>query len=373
MSKFGIKTLILGTAAYLTAVFYSLDLSLSMLSAANTVLNLMGVLGLATLLVVTVMLVKPFRAVLRNSKDDLSKLLGIAVLGFVILSGAQGCTRIGPGYAGIKVNLSGDDKGVQKAPLVSGWVFYNPLSTDVLEYPTFVQTATWTKDNTPNEETIFNSKEYMAIAADVSLSYSIQRDKIPEFYVKYRANQLETFTHGIMRNVARDAFAEVASKYAVDDLLGAKKEAFLSEVRTRINTQMKPVGIVIDQFGFIGALRPPKNVLDAINAKIAATQKAMQAENELRTAEAEAKKSVAKANGEAESQVARATGSAKSKIALAEGEAKANQLLAQSVTPSLLEWRRLAIQEAAVNKWNGERPKVEGAGSGMLLQIDPSK
>jgi hypothetical protein len=39
------------------------------------------------------------------------------------------CTIISPGYAGVKVNQWGDDKGVASAPLVTGRVVYNPIST----------------------------------------------------------------------------------------------------------------------------------------------------------------------------------------------------------------------------------------------------
>lgn len=374
LPKFGIKTLVLGAVAYLVFGGYSMGACLDLISESDTFSNVCGFMGLASLAALTLALVKPTIKVCRNAKVDLAQMLGgVGILALVFTLG--GCyTRIEPGYVGIKVNLSGSDKGVQDLPLVNGWVFYNPMGTSVLEYPTFVQTAQWTKDpnegSPNNEEITFNSKENLVISADISLSYSVARNKVPAFYVKYRSDDLTNFTHGFMRNVSRDAFNEVGGRYAVEDLLGPKKELFLNEVKDRVNKHMAVVGVVLDQFGFIGAPRPPENVIKAINAKIAATQAAIQSENELRQAEAEAKKTIARAEGEAKSQVARAEGSAKSKVALAEGEAKANQLLAQSVTPSLLEWRRLAIQEQAVTRWDGKRPTVEGVGSGMILQVD---
>jgi regulator of protease activity HflC (stomatin/prohibitin superfamily) len=372
MPKFGLKTLVLGSAAYLLFMGYAVGALLGLASDPDTFSNVCGFMGLASLVAITIALVKPTIKVARNAKTDIAQLLG--GVGILTLLFTLGCTRIEPGYVGIKVNLSGSDKGVQDLPLVNGWVFYNPMGTSILEYPTFVQTAQWTKDpnegSPNNEEITFNSKENLVISADISLSYSVAREKVPAFYVKYRSDDLMNFTHGFMRNVSRDAFNEVGGRYAVEDLLGPKKELFLNEVKDRVNKHMAAVGVVLDQFGFIGAPRPPENVIKAINAKIAATQAAIQSENELRQAEAEAKKTIARAEGEAKSQVARAEGSAKSKVALAEGEAKANQLLAQSVTPSLLEWRRLAIQEQAVTRWDGKRPTVEGVGSGMILQVD---
>ena len=122
---------------------------------------------------------------------------------------------------------------------VTGMVWYNPITTTIKEYPTFVQTAVWTRDahegSANNEEISFNSKEGLVIFGDISLSYQLDMQKAPEFYVKFRSDDLNHFTHGFLRNIARDAFNEIASKYMVDELYGVKKEDFLREVRDRIN------------------------------------------------------------------------------------------------------------------------------------------
>jgi hypothetical protein len=48
-------------------------------------------------------------------------------------------------------------------------------------------------------------------------------------------------------------------------------------------------------------------------------------------------------------------------------------ILVQSLTPTLLEWRRLTLTEQAITKWDGKRPQVESAGAGLLLNITPGK
>jgi hypothetical protein len=117
-------------------------------------------------------------------------------------------TRIEAGYTGIEVNLAGSQRGASQIPIRTGWVIYSPLTTQVIEFPTFVQTVKWTRDTSEghplNEEMGFNSKEGMEIFADVSLSYAIEPTKVPEFYVKYRVNNLEYFTHGILRDIVRN-------------------------------------------------------------------------------------------------------------------------------------------------------------------------
>ncbi len=71
-------------------------------------------------------------------------------------------------------------------PIRTGWVLYSPLTTQIIEFPTYVQTVKWTRDTNEghpiNEEMGFNSKEGMEIFVDVSLSYAIEPSKVPDFY-----------------------------------------------------------------------------------------------------------------------------------------------------------------------------------------------
>jgi regulator of protease activity HflC (stomatin/prohibitin superfamily) len=271
---------------------------------------------------------------------------------FAILS-MSGCTRVEPGYVGIKVVYGGGDKGVNDFPAQTGWVFYFPGVSTVFEYPTYVQTAVWTKDQTEgsdsNEEITFNTKEGLVVSGDISLAYQLLPEKVPYFYVKFRSDDLEHFTHGFLRNIARDAFNEVGAKYGVEDVYGAKKEEFLKEIKTYVNSQVVPYGLKIEQFGFIGALRIPQNVKAALDAKIQATQDAIRSENQVRQAKAEAEKMVAIARGKSES----------------------NTLLNNSITPTLLEWERLQVARQTIEKWNGVRPTVEG-NSNLLFTL-PAK
>lgn len=276
----------------------------------------------------------------------------VVALLFAIGVVIAGCERVGAGYVGVKINYAGDDRGVSDIPAVTGWAFYNPFTQTVFSYPIFVQTAMWTRSeergSESNEEVTFNSKEGMLVSADVSLSYQLVADKVPAFYVKFRTDRLETFTHGFLRNVARDFFNEVAGHYSVEDIIATKKELILADVRNKLNKFLEPYGIIIEQFGFIGAPRAPEPVVAALNRKVTATQDAQRVENELREARAQAEKA----------------------IAIARGEAESNRVLSASINSQLLEWRRLQITEQAVAKWNGARPQVEGVNSGgLLLQI----
>ena len=261
---------------------------------------------------------------------------------------------IEPGYTGIKINRL-VNKGVTREDIVTGFIFYNPIQTAVVIYPTFIQRVAWTHDKAEgkavNEELTFNTKDSVPVNIDVAVSYQLDAARVPEFYTKFRADNIDSFTHGFLRDTTRNIVANIGSEYSFDEVNGTKKEEFLQRTGKLLNETVRQFGVNVQQFGLIGSLRPPQALLDAVNAKTQAIQKSIQVENEVRAAQAEAKK----------------------KIAIAEGEAAANRALASSLDPRLLEWEKLKIMRDQVAKWNGKMPDVfaGGSGQGLLLNIPP--
>lgn len=270
------------------------------------------------------------------------------------LTGCGGCTRVSPGYVGIKTVSAGTGRGVQDYPATTGWVFYNPLTENIMEYPTFTRTAVWTHSTNEgkavNEEITFSNKDSMQIAVDISIAYQLNPDKVPHFYVKFRHDDLDFFTHGFLRNITRDKLDQAAGKYTIDQIMG-DNAAFIAEARRELEKELAPIGVEITQFGIIGSPRPPQAVVDSINLKVQANQIALQKQIEVLQAEAEAKKSVAHANGYSQSLLIKA-----------EAEAKANREIANSISPTLVEWKKL-------DKWDGKLPTVSGGGSGIILSV----
>lgn len=276
----------------------------------------------------------------------------------VILSIAAlsiGCsTRVEPGHVGIQVNYSGTDRGVSSYPMVTGRVWYNPYSVSIIEYPTFVQTAKWTRSKdegkASNEEITFTNRDGMAFSADISLSYHLIPDQVPAFYVKFRTADLETFTHGYLRNVARDKFDQNGGHYSIEQIMGDNAD-FLTKVREAVAAEVKPVGVVLDQFGLIGAPRPPEAIQKAINDKAQAQQISQQKENELKQVQADAAK-----------QVAQAEGYARALLVKGEAEAAYNRKMADSMSDRLLEkWR--------LDKWNGALPTFNGGAVNPFVSV----
>jgi regulator of protease activity HflC (stomatin/prohibitin superfamily) len=137
-----------------------------------------------------------------------------------------------------------------------------------------------------DQELVFNSREGQEVRADVSLSYAIDAAKVPDFYVKYRTDDLERFTHGILKDIVRNSLNEVASTYTLEDIYGENKARFLREVRAKVQEAVSPVGVQIQQFGCIGKPRFRAAIEQAITQKTQAITEAERARNQLAVTQA---------------------------------------------------------------------------------------
>jgi regulator of protease activity HflC (stomatin/prohibitin superfamily) len=298
---------------------------------------------------------------------------GLVVAAFVLIGliifGASSCTRVEPGHVGIRIRLAGSQRGVQNAPIVTGWVVYNPLTEQVIEFPTNVQNIVWTRDvneGSPVDESItFASSEGVTINADVGLAFHIDGEKAPKLYARFRERDVLVLAHGYVRNVVREALSEVASALPVQDIYGPGKTRVIHDALQLITTRLSPDGFIIDQLSFASALRLPDNVVAAINRAIEATQSAIQAENRVRQTRAEADQAITAARGEAEAARQRAQGEADSALIRARGEAQANEIVRLSMSPEVLQYRMH-------QRWDGKLPVVNG-GTLPMLTIESTR
>lgn len=249
------------------------------------------------------------------------------------------CSKVPAGNVGVKAYLLGSSKGVDAEVLGPGryWIGWNE---ELYLFPTFTQTATWAQaEETGDQRIVFQDVDGLKIAAGVGLTYSVERSKVALLFQKYRRG-IDEITDTYLRNMTRDALVLEASRMRVGDIYGPGKEALMERVTTRVRRQVEPVGIRVERIYWTGDMQLPDAVVAALNAKIGATQKAEQRENELRETEAEAKKAVAQAEGRA-----------KSIVAVAEAEAEANKKVAASVSPELIAY-------TTAKKWNGQLPTM---------------
>jgi regulator of protease activity HflC (stomatin/prohibitin superfamily) len=270
----------------------------------------------------------------------------------ILIGALTSCQRVPVGHVGIKVYLLGQKKGVDSVELGVGR-YYIGINEDLYIFPTFQQNYVWTAgedEGSPNDESFtFQTSEGMSVNTDLGIEYHISPTNITAIFSKYRKG-VEELTDIVLRNAVRDGFNNTASKYPVEYVYGEGKTALLKEVLRQIQSRFTPQGIVVDNLYYIGSIRLPDNVVTALNNKVQAIQDADKAKNELEKTKWEAEKTVVKASA----------------------EAKANQVLSSSINASLIQWRRIELEEKAIDKWDGNLPATMIPG-GSLPFVNLSK
>jgi regulator of protease activity HflC (stomatin/prohibitin superfamily) len=265
----------------------------------------------------------------KQTKIMRSILIGVAAfftLTFLFFS----CERIDAGHVGVKVNQYGDNKGVSDVVEVTGMVFFNPITHSIYEFPTFIQHKEYTGENS----FVVNSKDGSEFHVSPIINYSVQREKVPQIFAKYRRS-LDQIEEGFLKTAVFDAFRLATNVYTADELI-SNRQKFEIEVRRILDGELGKEGFIITQF--TSNLLYPETFKKAIEAKNNAVQGALMAENKVKQAEAEAKIKVATAQGNAQAM-----------LTSAKAEAEANSLKQKTITPMLLqlEW---------INKWDGKLP-----------------
>lgn len=274
----------------------------------------------------------------------MKKFLSIFLLPLVLMA----CEKIPAGNVGVKVNLYGDDKGVQVQELPPGR-YWSGINYEYFEFPTFTQNVTWESESENRGEIVFQTREGLTTTVNLGLKYRLDPSKITKLFQTYRKG-VDEITNSDVRNIVRNAMNRVASNYFIRDIYGAKKTEFLDAVIEEVKEKTEPNGILVEELFVVGTFFLPTEVYASINATQKAEQDALMRNNEIESSIAEAKKKVEEARGDAESVRLRA-----------EAEANANHEIAASISPVLIDYYR-------VQAWNGEMPKVTGS-EGLIIDL----
>ena len=248
------------------------------------------------------------------------------------------CTRVDSSEVGIKFNkLSLTEQGKLDASPVTGYVFYNPITTSVHTYPTYVQRVDFS-------EFIVRTKDAAKFTMDPIMAYYLNRDKATDVFFKYRKS-LPEIQDGYMRTVIYDAYRIIANSYTSDELM-ANQARFENEVRIMLDSALTAEGFIVTEF--TSQITPPESLQQMIDAKNAAVQAALKAENEVKQAEAKAKIAIANAEGDA-----------KAMRIKADAEAYYNRTISASLSPMI-------VQEDWIEKWDGHLPTYSGGGTPLI-------
>ncbi|MGZ8363613.1 MAG: SPFH domain-containing protein, partial [Caulobacteraceae bacterium] len=249
-----------------------------------------------------------------------------------------------PGNAGVKIRTLGTNAGVDPEPLSSGWHFRS-IGERIVEFPVIQRTYSYTKEiderGTENEEIAFADNTGLPMTADVAITLQVNPAAAPNLYKTYRLT-FDQLLDGPIRNDVRSAVAAEAERVNVDALYSGGRQLVIQRALSRVGAKWARHGVQVSQLDWIGTIRYPDVILNAIQAKTRTDQETL-------TARAQ----VAKAQAQAEAQIAAARGQAESIRII-------NEALAAN--PRYVELK-------AVEKWDGKLPQVTGSGGVPFVNL----
>lgn len=246
----------------------------------------------------------------------MKKLIVFALFATMVCMLTSCVTRVDPAAEGIKVKLVGSDRGVDDVSLVSGWVWYNPFTTTIYEYPNFVQTVDY-------DEFVLNSKDGSQFTVDPTILIQLEKGEGPAVFKKYR-KQLDDVLASTIYTYVKDAYRIELNKYTADELI-SNRNKFESDVQTHLDTVLHAEHFKLSQI--TSGLKYPASLVEAIDMKNKVVQDKQRADNEVMLAKAQAEKLLVSARAEAE----------------------ANRLRNTALTPAVLE-------KMWIEKWDGKLP-----------------
>lgn len=273
-----------------------------------------------------------------------------------IMFSSCGYERINAGHVGIKVNLYGSDKGVDDVTEVTGAQWYNPIKTEIYEFPTYVQNAIWTSDEREgskhNEEFKLTTKDGMEVKIDVSLNYLVAPQNSVKIFKKYR-KPLNEVSNTVLRNYTRDGYNTAASSFTAEQIY-SERQAFEKTADSLVKSILEPEGFTVEKLVLVNSVRLPKSITQSIEAKVKAKQIALQKEQELAQSRADAEKRIEKSRGIAEAMKVEA-----------DAEKYAYEQKQKALTS-------LLVQQEMIEKWDGKLP-VYGEVPTLFRNVSNSK
>ncbi len=193
----------------------------------------------------------------------------------------------------------------------------------------------------------------LTVGVELTVQYQLRPQMAAEVLSEYGENYEMKLIHPIVRDAVRDVVAQYPA-----ELLPMKRNEIAERIRHLIVSQVEkirgnPLQVTAVQLrNIILPTRIAQKIQEVQEAKqeaekMKALEEKAQREQKVRLiqAETEKKEKILRAEAAKQEKILRAQAEAEARLLRAKAEAEANQLLAKSLTPAVLHWRELAVQE----------------------------
>ena len=262
----------------------------------------------------------------------LLRMLGLGILAFIIVILAfSAVTRVGTGQVGV-LTLFGRVTG---EVLPEGMHVINPLKTN---NEMSIQTQTI------KESASVPSSEGLVMNLDTSLIYHLNPDKASEVYQKIGANY-ETV---VVEPTLRAAIREATASHTANALYTGEREMVAKQIYDQLTSELNRRGLLVENV-LLRDIQLPMTLKASIESKQQAEQEALAMSFRLQKEKQEAERKRIEAAGIRDFQ----------------------QIVAQGISPQLLEWKGIEATEKLATSSNAKVVVVGNSKNGLPLILGP--
>jgi prohibitin 1 len=256
------------------------------------------------------------------------RLIGIGVAAFILVIALFNCvTRVGTGHVGV-LTLFGRVTG---ETLGEGIHVINPLKTN---NEMSIQTQTI------KESASVPSSEGLMMSLDTSLIYHLNPDQASQVFQKIGAD----YENVVVEPTLRSAIREATASHTANALYTGEREMVAKQIFEQVNEQLTKRGLAVENV-LLRDIQLPATLKASIEAKQQAEQEALAMNFRLQKETQEAQRKRIEAAGVRDFQ----------------------QIVAQGITPSLLEWKGIEATENLAKSPNTKVVVVGNNKNGLPL------
>jgi regulator of protease activity HflC (stomatin/prohibitin superfamily) len=264
-------------------------------------------------------------------------LVAIIILFIIGVVATASVKIVDSGHRGVLLHWDAVD--LSNPPLDEGLHFVVPFQDDVVNIE--VRTLKYAS------EARSASKDLQTVETTVTVNYHPDKEAIHRLYKNLGLD----YENRVIQPAIEETVKQVTANYNAEELI-TKRPLVKDDIEFSIRERLNQFDVVTEVISITDFEFSPL-FSRAIESKVEAEQKALQAENDLRRIEVEARQREANSIGLANANIAEAKGEA-------EAIAIINQALAQN--PNYLEWLK-------TQAWDGQLPLVVGNGGTPFIQI----
>jgi prohibitin 2 len=272
-------------------------------------------------------------------------IIGLIILIIVLASAIR---IVDAGHRGVLLNFGAVDTS---ASLSEGIHFIVPFRDNVVQMEVRTQKIV--------EDATSASNDLQDVSTQVALNYHIDPESAQILFQQLGFE----YASRVVSPAIQESVKQVTARFNAENLI-TNRETVKQEIVDQITARLAAYNIAVETIS-ITEFQFSEQFRQAVEAKVQAEQRALQANNDLRRIQIEAQQAEARAVGEREANIARAEGIRQANVLQAQGEAEAIRIIDQQLieNPNYLEWLK-------TQRWNGVLPLVTGGGGATpFIQI----